>query len=78
MVYLNKINVLLHKLKVTHLVFLLPSTPVSYTHLDVYKRQGWNRSTSFSGHSVKLHDTQSIYKQTNHMDRKIEDLRVIK
>ena len=25
------------------------STPVSYTHLDVYKRQGWGRRNSFDG-----------------------------
>ena len=29
---------------------LTPSTPVSYTHLDVYKRQGNSSVLSLSGH----------------------------
>ena len=33
--------------------------PVSYTHLDVYKRQGWRRPASRSGAS---HDSWALYK----------------
>ena len=33
---------------------------VSYTHLDVYKRQTWSRSStifpSFVGHTIAVHD----------------------
>nr|WP_166742225.1 hypothetical protein [Pseudomonas sp. HS-2] len=40
--------------------FASQATPVSYTHLDVYKRQGYDRSLREPGHPCLLYTSRCV------------------